>query len=294
MLTYMSLGGCPLNNPLLSLIRRKLARSVHVEMGFRRTPVSLSSGGAVQLVDFSLGKIEIPRWVRGMCYGDPNTVPTRAQSARHTAADVVMIEMSTPIEFVFDGFVLNQNRFREVIVAPLHRHGDAARKLANRWANEGLQKQNEEVRVATSTALLDLLPSDTAEDKLLRETVERTHGRHVREKEIHAGLKQVVETLNKPTAVVLHNYSYMPDGRPVIWPSDFKDNSLAAAERLGLPCYDPADVVKRHWGKDVMMADMRHYSRWFNLVIADEYLRLAQIIEPALILGHDFERRLVA
>ena len=294
MLTYLSLGGCPLNNPLLSLIRRKLAASIHVQMGFRRTPFSLSSGGALQLVNFGLGKIEIPRWVRGLCYGDPNHVPNPAQQARHASADVVLIEMSTPIELVLDGYVLNQNRFKEVVIAPLQRLDDGARKLASRWMNEGLQKQNEGYRVSSAAALLELIPNNSEQNSLLRDTISRTHARHVREPEIFAGLKQVVETLNKPTAVVLHNYSYMPDGRPIIWPSDFKDNSRAAAERLGIPVYDPAILVNRHWGKNVMMADMRHYSRGFDMVVADEYLRLAQVIQPSLLLGKEFERLLAA
>ena len=294
MLRYMSLGGCPLNNPLLSLVRRKLARSVHVEMGFRRTPFSLSSGGAVQLVEFMLGRLEIPRWVRGMCYGDPRHVPTATQSARHHDADVVLIEMSTPIEYVFDGFVLNQNRFREAIAGPLARYDDATRRLVSRWLREGVQKQNEEARVAASTALLGIIDADTEDAVNLRDVIARLHGRHVGEEAIFAGLKQVVETLNKPTAVVLHNFSYMPDGRPLSFPADFKANSSAAAGRLGLPCYDPAIVVNRHWNTSVMMADMRHYRRGFDEIVGDEFLRLAQVIEPALILGKDFEGRLAA
>ena len=294
MLSYFSIGGCPLNNPLLSLVRRNLASPLHVQMGFRRTPFSLSSGGARQLVDFCLGRVDIPRWVRGMCYGDPNHVPSAAQGARLRNADVVFIEMSTPIEFIFDDFVLNQNRFKDTVLLPLQRYGDPVRRLAARWVNEGLQKQNTDVRVASASALLELIPDDSEQNGFIRQTISRTHARHVKEAEIYQGLKYVAETLDKPTAVILHNYSYMPDGRPLSWPPSFKEHSRTAAERLGIPVYDPATVVNRHWGKNVMMADLRHYSRGFDATVGDEYLRLAQVIQPSLLLGKAFDRLLAA
>lgn len=291
---YLALGGCPLNNPLSNLERRGLACSIQTQMGFRRSAFALSINGALQLMRFLRGELEIPAWVRDCCYGDSKHVPNAAQSALLAQADIAMMEMSSPIEFVYGDFILNQNRFREIIVSPLRDVDKTTRTLTNKWLSEGIQKQNEELRQKYASALLDMLPSNTEELLHIRDVVFTLRGRQVREEEIYQGLKALLPMLPAPLLIVLHNYSYMPDGRPVIWPADFKDNSRNAARRLGIPVYDPLQVVQRHWGGDVLMEDRRHYHRSFERVIGDEYLALARIMAPSLVFGADFDGRAVA
>ncbi|QEN85054.1 hypothetical protein FZC33_01985 [Labrys sp. KNU-23] len=282
---FLSLGGCPLNNPLTNLDKRGFADSMHHRMGFRRAPFSLSISGAIQLVQFISGKLEIPAWIREYCYADPVHVPNAAQQALLPETDIVMMEMSSPIEFVYEGFILNQNRFRERVLTPLRDIDKMTRSLTNKWINEGIQKQNEELRKKYSSELLKVLTDDTEAVQRLRDVVDKLRGRHVREQEIYQGFKTLLPMLPAPLVLVLHNYSYMPDGRPVIWPSDFKDNSSNAARRHGIPLYDPMEVVQRHWGSDVLMEDRRHYARSFDKYVADEYLALARVWVPKLVFG---------
>lgn len=282
---YLSLGGCPLNIPLGNLVRRGLAHSVHSMMGFKRPPFALSVNGAVQLMRFLRGELEVPTWIREYCYADPDHVPDDRQRKILQQTHLVMMEMSSPIEFVYEGFILNQNRFRERILVPLRDMDKSIRNLSNKWLNEGIQKQNEELRVKYSGELLAALPTDTEEMLHIRDIVSKLRGQHVREEEIVTGLQKLLPLLPAPLVIVLHNYSYMPDGRPIIWPSDFKMNSTKAAQRLGIPFYDPLDVVQRHWGGDILMEDRRHYTRSFDPVVADEYLAVARVLTPSLVFG---------
>ena len=63
--------------------------------------------------------------------------------------------------------------------------------------------------------------------------------------------------------IVLHNFQYMPDGRPISWPAEFKDQATEVARALGVPALDYAPFVVEHGAARVMAPDLRHWNADF-------------------------------
>ncbi len=278
-------GGCSLVNPLGDLSRRGVAPSLFHEMGFRWMPYAHSCGAAIQLIEFCRGNKTIPHEVRTLCYADPDIVPTGEKSKVIDTGDVILIELSTPIEMVYGDYILNNNRVSDGVVASLKNRGDDLGRLAARWRNQGMQRMNETVRADTVARILELLSDDEEDDApFLRDIIAKTVSRETKTDTMIADLATIRDDLKLPMGMILHNFNYMPDGRPVSWPVDFRDNSIAAAKHLGIPFYDPAVLVEKYGAAVAMMNDMRHYSPELTPVVADLYYEFVeQVMErPAV------------
>ena len=132
MINFAPFGGCGLHNPVGSLRRLKVAESVFGQMGFQNSPFSLSANANLQLLDFVTGNLDIPEWIRRLTYADRSHRPSDAQGAAIHDSDIVLVEMSTPIEYLFDSHLLNINLFEEVMLqelASLASH----KKLISSW-----------------------------------------------------------------------------------------------------------------------------------------------------------------
>jgi hypothetical protein len=260
-LMILTFGGCTLNNPLGVLSRQKLVTPIYKKMGFRATPYALSSSAAVQLLDFVTGEREIPVFVRKLCYGDPFHEPTPEQSALVHQADLILVEMSTPIEFKFQNFILNSNRFEEVIVDSL-RSLEGTKKLASKWRS-ALMNQLEDQRAEIAAELLSQLPSETEHDRWVRTFVGEARSDRINVDRMVEDLDQIRQRVRLPLALLMHNFRYMPDGRPIAWPGEFRNETFAVAERLGVPCLDLAPFVAAYGVPQVMADDMRHWRPGF-------------------------------
>jgi RNAse (barnase) inhibitor barstar len=279
MIRVAAFGGCPLHHPLYALRRRNLATDLAKALGFRRAAFALSSGAAVQLLRFCRGELEIPENVRNLCYADSVHVPQGNQRRVHSIADIVLVEMSTPVEVVFDGFILNNNRLKERFLGPVRERYPHVAGAAVRWRTS-LQKRHEEARAEAAEEILAGLPTETEDDLFLRELVAGTRVRETKKDDIVADLDCLRTELPLPLGIILHNFNYMPDGRPISWPADFRANCLAAARELGVPIYDPAPLVAEFGAPAALAGDMRHYSPEFRPIIADEIYR--ELILPML------------
>lgn len=277
MIRVASFGGCPLLFPLHALRREGLATHLAGVMGFTRPPFALSSGAAVQLLRFCRGDLEIPERVRKLCYADPAHVPTGSQCRVLGGADLALVEMSTPIEVVYRGFVLNNNRLKDRFLAPLRRKFPKLEALAY-WRSKGLQKRNDAARAQAVEEILANLPPDSEDNLFARDLIELARVRETKTADIVADLHCLQTELPLPLGIILHNFNYMPDGRPISWPADFRANCLAAAKELGVPVYDPAALVASYGATAALTEDMRHYSHEFWPVIGHDIYR--ELIVP--------------
>ncbi len=75
----------------------------------------------------------------------------------------------------------------------------------------------------------------------------------------------------------MHNFNYMPDARPVSWPTDFKKQVINIARSLDMPIYDPASLVAQYGTQVALEKDMRHYAKNFVPAVADKYSKLIKI-----------------
>ena len=276
-LRVVPIGGCTLTIPLLKLHRRKIATSVFPDVGFKQWPLSVSPNGALQLINLTRGTQNIPPDIFEICYNVSPPILPSDPAGILSGADVVLIEMSTPVEFRCNGFFLNPNRLRSFLIARFKPSGALALKTAALW-QAALQKRNEELRAKRAAEVLGFMANDGIEDDLLREIIVETRSQLVHEEEIYLCLKSIREILARPTGIVLYNFRYMPDGRPVEWPPGFKSLMESVARRLDVATYDPAPLVQQHGVDVAMMENSGHYAPPFYETIAAEYVKFVSTI----------------
>jgi hypothetical protein len=259
MIRITPFGGCQLHNPLAHANKSIGDVGIFYKMGFRSTPFSVSANTNHQLIDYVTGKIDFPEWIRALTYSDGETQPPPELGQLIYSGDVALVEMSTPAEFLFQNALLNRNRFEETIVEKLSEL-DSQRKLIKRW-NGALARGNHEVREESAKELYGLMPKDTEEQKNLAEFVLGTSSRLLSVDDMTKSLGELRDRLGIPVAVTLYNFNYMPNGSPVSWPADFKDNIVEVARRLDMPSIDTATFVAQEGVANVMLEDRRHWKQ---------------------------------
>jgi hypothetical protein len=276
-LRLVPIGGCSLTIPLLKLHRRRIATSVFLDIGFRQWPLSVSPNGALQLVRLARGTHTIPSDIFEICYNaSPPSLPPDPDVIL-SGADVVLIEMSTPVEFYCNGFFLNPNRLRSFLIARFKPSGAPALMAAALWQT-ALQKRNEGLRAKRAAEILDIMERDGIEDDLLRKIIVETRGLLLQEEEMYLCLRSIRDILARPTGIVLYNFRYMPDGRPVEWPAGFKGQMESVALRLDVATYDPTPLVQKHGVNIAVKENSGHYAPPFCEIIGAEYMKFISTI----------------
>jgi len=262
----LTFGGCLLNNLIAALNQNDRVGGLFKEMGFKRTPFTISAASAAQLLDFITGHIVIPPHVRRFCYLDAEHVPSGPQRDVAFTADFCMVEMSTSVDIVYDGFILNTNRFEQFILPELA-HLNLPPRLVAKWRS-ALVKQNEPSRAKHAEELLRLIP-ETESLAWIHDLVARTSSRELDVDQMTSHIGRIKETLNVPLVMIHHNFRYMPDGRPISWPVNLKDQSIEVAQRLGAVEFDFAPFVAEHGASVVLAEDLRHWNPKFFPQIAN-------------------------
>ena len=274
-------GGCQINGPIRTLHAQRRVVPVYRQIGFRSTPFVFTPQAALQLVRFCSGEQRIPREVREFCYSDPELEPQPSAYRHIREADVVLLEPNTAIDVLFGEYYLNPNIVQQLVVERIRENDAKLGKLVRRWKADGILKQNEEIRAETARQLLDQLPTETVSDRMIRELIRDCRGRRSYQDDLFRQVVELRETLPVPTGVVLYTFQYMPDGRAVSWPPEFKDDMTAVARKLGLRCYDPSAIVMRY-GVDVSLReDMRHFKDEFYPVVGEVLIDYMQEIRSA-------------
>ena len=58
-------------------------------------------------------------------------------------------------------------------------------------------------------------------------------------------------------------------GRAISWPQGFREETIQAAESLGLPIYDPTNVVLGYGAKSAILPNDGHYTKDFMPIMGD-------------------------
>ena len=268
----LPLGGCPLNIPLGRLRTRRILTSVFQDIGFLRWPLALSSADALQLLRFAKGEMDIPQELQQFTYFDPENRPKPGRGHFIDEAEIILVEMSTPMVFNFNGYVLNHNHLNNFLKEISKDDTDAIKRMLMQWRYEGVQLQNETQRAELSVKLLDHYePKLPAESHLIR-FLKEIRGSYLEAEDMARDLRSIRDTFDRPMALILHHYNYMPGARPVSYPPTFLADLKAVVKTLDIPVYDPAPLVKAHGTDAALAKDMRHYTKEFYDIVADEYL----------------------
>ena len=260
MIDIVPFGGCGLNAPLGTVYAANREPVLFRDrVGYVRPPFALSATAANQLVDFLDGSFDIPLWIRRLMFGDPMHRPTPEQASHIRKAHVALVEMSTPLDYVCDGFYLNINRFEEAIERELR---DLAidKKVLSGWRS-ALLKSNEDVRADLAAKIVAQIPTDTEIQRNMAAFVAGTRSITRTPDEMRTALGEVREKLGMPLGLIIHNFQFMPDGRALSWPASFKNDSVAVAQSLDIPTYDFAEFVVREGVAKIMADDRRHWNK---------------------------------
>lgn len=252
-LRILNMGSCGIHNPQLVLNKAGRVPYLWSKFGFKRTPYALSSGATLQLFDFCTGERQLPLETRLLTYLDPNQ-PTAETREALFETDVILVEMSTPIEYLLDGAIVNINRIGECVFKPLRDLMD--RKVVNQWASALLQGDEAKRKPATD-ALLAKMPKDA--DKSIVSLVNELRTRRVGVDDMVRDLSALRERLPRPMGLVLFDFRYMPDGRAIEWPAGFKTEQAEVARRLDLPTLDFAPIVEKLGTAATMRPDLSHW-----------------------------------
>jgi len=250
----LSLGSCGIHIAQNLLMRGGFLSDPFRELGFRRRPLALSSGGAVQTYDFCVGE-RIPPKVLHLAQREMHQP---REETRHLVdeSEIALIELSTPIEVMIGAVIVNLNLIRTRVVGPL-RESTAEPTLVHQWAN-ALANATEDLRDRADSLLLDW-PRDFVDDGLARFVVEELSARRLGVDDMVRDLERLRERLRAPLALQLYTFKYMPDGRAIDWPAGFRAQQIEVARRLGLPTLDLAAPVARLGTKRLIADDMYHW-----------------------------------
>lgn len=217
-----------------------------------------------QIVEILRGERKIPEEYQAISrMTELNPVPNAAD---FSDIDVALLEPASPIDLTFRGIAFHRNAISTRFLKPIVDRGRDERKIAFAWLRQGLVGLNETIRAEAAAKLADLVSGDSPEDDLARALFREVRSSKA---DVLGGFIKMQALLNRPIGVVCYNFRYMPDGRPISWPAGFREEVLAAAQRLNLPVFDPAPMVQA-FGVDAALAeDLGHYSEAFMPVAAD-------------------------
>ncbi|VFR66508.1 putative capsular polysaccharide biosynthesis protein [plant metagenome] len=259
--TIAPIGTCRIHTPLRNAVTRypfklQLGRNY----GFVHT-----STEALQQARFMFGECDIPADVQRLIFRP--SVMGKARSATHTPADLYLVELSSRKLLTLDGHPIQSNY--------LTRHfteffADRARARTY-WSLASTES------LAERRALLDQDPvfkSLPAED---RELLARIVKRDLSDDEIEAEMGQIVTLLGKDKVVFVTHVNALAAGNtPIESRQELIRVVTQAAERLGVPSYDPTAVMNKFGQADAMEnggLDLTHYTERFSDRLGAEWFK---------------------
>jgi hypothetical protein len=91
----------------------------------------------------------------------------------------------------------------------------------------------------------------------------------------------MAEELPVPLGVVPFTWTYMPDGRAVSWPAGFYTEVVEAARELGLPLFEPHQMVMDAGINVALKPDRQHYAETFMPRVAIPLIEFTRsIVRP--------------
>jgi len=195
------------------------------------------------------------------------------RAASFTDIDVALLEPASPIELSFRGVAFNRNAITVKFLKPIVDRGREERKVAAAWLRQGLVGMNETIRAEAAAKLASYVPGASPHEEFSRALFLETRSSRT---DVLGGFIKMREMLNRPIGVVSYVFRYMPDGRPISWPAGFREEVLAAAQRLDLPVFDPVPLVQSFGVEAALQADLGHYSERFLPVAATGLIEFAR------------------
>jgi hypothetical protein len=265
-------------------MRKGVATSSFSRIPHGVLPSAYSIDEAIQLVRFVGGDITIPPELRQFCAIPPAMDPTTVPGGGLKTADVVILEINSPVRMVYRDLCLVRSDIMGRVFEPLRAIGPDIVAVINTWYYRGLLSCEEPARKSASEALASAVPADWENAELLRSILLETRGFIRSAQELEQGIAALLGLVEGvPIGVMTYTHQYTPDGRPLPWPPEFVEHQVAAATNLGLPYFQPSRVVEQIGVADALQDDRVHYRDEFQSVMADVLVNFANHVSSAAV-----------
>lgn len=266
-LEIFAAGACLLSAPFAELIRSRRVSNSWSQRGGTMTPGVYTLDEALQLIRFMQGDFKIAPMFRDLCGLELEENQAELIGCLN-GADAVLVEINSPVAIQYSRYALSRARLIGSLLNRLKSTTEMAR-TSNAWYNQGLMAGNSQTRAETAQRLARMLPVDLPNLDLARAVLLDSRPYHRDFNGLVEGLEELRDAFRAPLGVVTYTHQYMPDGRPLPWPSDFVDLTIAAAKQLNLPVFHPADFVRSYGVGRALLPDRVHYQAEFSAVLAE-------------------------
>jgi len=271
------LGACQLGAPLapLAVSNRVWLSSVQIGLG---SISCYTMAECLQRIRFCRGEFDVPDRFRFYC-NLPRAFDPVAQNARRVEdVDLVLLEPNSPIGTFFDAYALNRSTLLTGFINALAQLGSETSKATSAWFQRGLLGCNDESLREAAQALLPLIDDRFDDPATIRDLLLGARGRPQDLKAYVDSIAELRDMVGRPIGLVAYIHQYLPDGRPLPWPPDHLENTIQAAQRLGIPLFNPMVVVQEHGVASAMDEQRKLYRNEFCPVIGEALFDFCQAI----------------
>ncbi|WP_427183896.1 hypothetical protein ACL598_20260 [Bordetella bronchialis] len=258
--TIAPIGTCRIHTPLRDAVGRyPLKLQLGRNYGFVHT-----STEALQQARFMYGQRDIPADVQRLVFRPSNG--EQARRGTHEPADLYMVELSSRKLLTIDQYPIQSNylvRYFSEFFA------DRGRSRMF-WTLAAPDKLAERRAALAQDPVFKALPADD------RELLARIVKRDLTDDEIEGEMRELVDLLGKEKVVfVTHVNALTPDNVPIEQRQQLIAAIGAAAQKIGVPCYDPTPLMNKIGQADALEnggLDLTHYTELFaERLCADWY-----------------------
>ncbi|MGE8591813.1 MAG: hypothetical protein ACN6OD_20785, partial [Alcaligenes sp.] len=249
--TIAPIGTCRIHTPLRDAVGRY---PIKLQLG-RNYGFVHTAAEALQQARFMFGQSDIPADVQRLIFRPSNG--EQARRGTHKPADLYMVELSSRKLLTIDGHPIQSNYLGRYF----------SEFFADRTRTRAFWSMAATDRLAERRAQLDQDPvfkSLSAED---RDLLARIVKRDQTDEEIEQEMRQLVELLGRDKIVfVTHVNALTPDNVPIEQRQQLIAAISAAAQRIGVPCYDPTPLMNKIGQAEAMEdggLDLTHYTPVF-------------------------------
>lgn len=230
----------------------------------------------LQRIRFFRKEVEVPRWLRYFCNLPTDIAPHVELLQPFEQADLVLLEPNTTIDIFYGPYALHRSNVLSAICDKVRDVGPEIHQAIDLWWYRGIVARDREAQREAALTLIPALTGRVDDERVAQKILLECHGEEQSAERYHASIAEFCEIVDLPIGLVTFIYRFLPDGRPIGWPADFIENTIAVARTLNLPMLDSAEIVSRH-GVDVALdKNQMLYRPEFVPTVAEEVLKFCQ------------------
>jgi hypothetical protein len=259
----LPLGGCTLNDPFSLIVESAKFTSILTVPNHESSPSILfqSSSAISQFLSMVFEGLQIPEDLMKFCYGNSSGFwdIDSIKRLQKKNVDIVLMQLTTPFSLIYNGVNIDIFQFDSLLLSRLIDDG-VSNQLVQTYRKNLLAGVDKKI-----VDNLDVIFESIDKSKIQLTHLERALLETVRVKrdsvdEMFEASNKLLQLFGGDLVIIHYNFMYMPDGRPVCWPSTFRADIEDLAKRLDVRTYDFSDLVAKY-SVDILQADLKSWNK---------------------------------